>query len=652
MCGIAGTAVNPKGTAKPDRTEPLRAALHSLQHRGPDGRGEWHDNVVHLGHTRLAIIDLTPAGQQPLVSHCNRYVITFNGELYNYRALRDALHSQGFEFRTASDTEVLLAAYMAWGERCLIRFVGMFAFTIWDRDLQRLFVARDRFGEKPLYFHFSDNIFAFASEAPALQKIIGTDAPAFNVDAIDAYMHYGFVPEWTSLLPNIVKLAPATSLTLSVDLWSLRQEKYFELPQHETVLQAPPRDNWQSDLLRALREAVARSLESDVPVAIALSGGIDSSAVAALAAQSKPSSSLCTISVGYPNRPPYDERSQASELSRALGIEFHDVEVDLDYFEEHFVPVVQALSEPVADIAAVAHAAVPSVAKSLGCKVLLTGAGGDEVFWGYPWVQAFAKSEMLRQQFPRVHKLLGGALIGNALSPLAKAADVRLLPQALQALLRTSAAAHRAQSSSCPRLWDEQALFVSANRLRSQIYGAKMRASRSTEAASHSGRHTKFGHQPEYLAMKELHDTWLVSNVLALNDGVGMKVGIEARSPLLDHELVDVALAIQRQGNMVFKAPKYALKSALVPVLPQSVLRRKKRGFQPPTRAWMHNAVKRHESALFESALMRDGYFSADGVSKLLESALTNSQDLAYCYRLIVLAVWAVQFTQGPNRTT
>jgi asparagine synthase (glutamine-hydrolysing) len=273
MCGVAG--ILSKSPIAPNEVHP---ALQYLRHRGPNASGVWSDAYIQLGHTRLSILDLSPAGHQPMSDPSDRFWITFNGEIYNYLELRAELTQLGYTFKSSSDTEVLLAAYQCWRIDCLERLRGMFAFGIWDRDTKILFLARDRTGEKPLYYWFNHDHFYFASELKALIPLL-PETPSLDPVAIDLFLYYQYVPEPRTPLQGVVKLPAAHYLLISPQNWQVEPKSYWSLNQIQTI------QGDRTELIRAELERVIKlTLRSDVPVGVALSGGLDSGAIAALAA--------------------------------------------------------------------------------------------------------------------------------------------------------------------------------------------------------------------------------------------------------------------------------------------------------------------------------------------------------------------------------
>ena len=325
MCGILGVVHRDEV----DRQAIGDQLLATLGHRGPDSTGVYTDRNVQFGHTRLSIIDLTAAGHQPMTSDNGRYVVTYNGEIYNYLEIRALLKTKGMQFNSQSDTEVILAAYEYWGSDCVKHFRGPFAFVIWDTDTKIVFLARDACGEKPLFYKLESDRLSFASELKGLIPLLRTK-PDLNPASVDMYLHYQFVPEPHTLLMGVQKLPAGCTLMLSIHDWDAKLVRYWSV---ETVAESKPaihKSNKMVDEIGlAVEEAVKLTLRSDVPVGIALSGGIDSGAIAVLAQRNYPEP-MHAFCVGYPGRPKYDERAQARGLAESLGMIVHEVELPVD----------------------------------------------------------------------------------------------------------------------------------------------------------------------------------------------------------------------------------------------------------------------------------------------------------------------------------
>jgi asparagine synthase (glutamine-hydrolysing) len=633
MCGIIGIVSRASEVPHLSDTDVAR-----LAHRGPDDRGTFFAEHVALGHSRLSIIDLSAAGRQPMTR--GRLTIVFNGEIYNYVELRQELVAGGAAFRTATDTEVILAAYEHWGASCVERFRGMFAIAIWDEGARTLFLARDRCGEKPLLYWTDGTLFCFASEVKAILPLL-PERLALDPRAVDMYLHYQFVPEPLTPLVGLRKLPAAHRLTLSLDADFRRDPESFwcieECGRDVAVPATLPAAI--AALREAFEESVRLMLRSDVPVGVALSGGIDSGAIAAVAQRNYPAG-MHAFSIGYPGRPPYDERNDARRLAESLGMAFHEVEIPVDDFSEEFPAFVRLLDEPIADPAAFGHYAVPKAARDAGIKVLLSGIGGDELFWGYKWVRDVV---IAGQRLAAVRP--GHLSLAVARSPLiSRIMHSRLtafLPRAVRSEFELLEVAAVQSPANQPLGYASHPDFRSAARIRPGIAGPALQ-SLSFESLFAT---TAFGQRssddiPDAV-IRMLCETWLTSNCLALGDRVSMAVGVETRLPLLDPMFIGLAAAIRRKWPDHTLGHKARFREALVGILPQDVLTRQKRGFTPPVAEWLRAVVTRYGGGLAEGALVAAGLIDPAGTRLMLERAAgRSSADLFMAYKLTLLDAW------------
>lgn len=637
MCGIIGIFHRQRGQRSALSTQHVR----KLAHRGPDGSGVYNSTHIQLGHTRLAIIDLTEGGHQPMAYGDGRYVVTYNGEIYNYVELRTELEAKGERFTSSSDTEVLLAAYKVWGRECVNRFRGMFAFALWDEHAKILFLARDRCGEKPLFCHRDGDCFSFASELKGLLPLLA-HRPALDPAVVDMYLHYQYVPEPYTLLRGVHKLPAAHTLVLSPDDWHAEPVRYWSIEDAPDISGLPTDTD---GILRCIRdgveEAVKLTLRSDVPVGVALSGGIDSGAIAALA-QKHCSEPMHAFSVGYPGRPSYDEREKARHLAEQLGVIIHEVELPVDHFVDFFPRLVRIMDEPIADPAAFGHYSVPKAAADMGIKVLLTGIGGDELFWGYPWVSRAAV----------VNDTIAKAPLLAAAAPLLASANVQRLlrrttnsPHAPAALRHWAGLLCEMGDRYTPkgqlRFYTAAPDFNDARRIKDSVYGPAMQAL----AADNPFRPTDIGSrsrtQIPAAVIRLLFDTWLVSNSLSLGDRVSMAVGVESRLPFLDSQLIELVMALRRRNPDHRLGQKAWLRAALKGVLPDEVLTRPKAGFQPPVWEWLSGVVARYGNSLRNGSLIKAGIL-ADGKPDYVLQQMTQHgwPGLFFAYKLVLLEMW------------
>lgn len=636
MCGILGifNRLSCSGRAL------VANQVDRLRHRGPDGQGIYTDEHVSLGHARLSILDLSDLGRQPMTSGNGRYTVTYNGEVYNYLELKAELEAQGESFTSRTDTEVILAAYMYWGPSCVERFRGMFAMAIWDKLERKVFLARDRCGEKPLIFWQDREQFIFASEFKALLPLL-PGRPSLAPEVVDMYLHFQYVPEPFTLLQGVRKLPAAHHMTVSLDSWDARPVRYWDL---ESI---PPRSGVPAQLIREeLDRTIKLTLRSDVPVGVALSGGIDSGAIATLAARHYPEP-MHAFSVGYPGRPPYDEREQAKDLAKQLGMIFHEVELPVDNFVDFFPNLVGIMDEPIADPAAFGHYSVPKAAADLGIKVLLTGIGGDEVFWGYSWVSNAVRVNQARMRVGQMARLAGGPPISTMLRKVAGSAKVPEWARNYAGFMA---------ELSCRRTPSSQLVcmvasndFTDAFRAKHECYGhAMMGLSPENPFVPTAGMPKRPEEVPAAL-LRILFETWLVSNCLSLGDRVSMAVGVETRLPFLDCGLIELVMGLRRSRPDHGLGHKAWLRQALKGVLPDEVLSRPKRGFQPPVNEWLLGVVRAYGDQL------RGGRLACEGIidSGCVETILTNPAihawpNLFFAYKLVLLESWHRQLMPDP----
>lgn len=634
MCGILGVIGRRGGVAAIDAS-----VLARLGHRGPDGSGSVTDHFASLGHTRLAILDTSTAGAQPMLSRSGRFVITFNGEIYNYRELRDHLARRGHRFQTGTDTEVLLALFEEYGPACLAHLRGMFAFAIWDRWNREMFAARDRCGERPFFLFHDHERLIFASELKPLVPLLPS-VPRIDPAIVDMYLRFQYVPEPWTLLEGVRKLPAAHSLRLRVDSWQLECRRYWSLED------APEIDGPVAPrIAEALEEAVRLQLRSDVPVGVALSGGIDSGAIAALAARNS-AVPMHAFSVGYPGRPPCDERDEALRLGTRLGMRVHEVEIPVGEFVGRFRGMVDALDEPIADPAAFAHLAVPAAARAAGIKVLLGGIGGDELFWGYGWLRQVPLVNRLRDA---VLRMPGGrsAICHTGVSRVAR----RLLKRGwLPPRLRPAAEA--AMFAFASRTPVDQAVYMGCTRDFVEVDPvlAGWGLACGTGAADLPPRYwptvhaTRFAADRLVQAVRLVFDTWLVSNCLSLGDRLGMSCGVEMRQPFLDHRLIETVVGLHRRQAGWAEGHKPWLKEAVRGIVPDEVLDRPKRGFTPPVADWLRGVVRAHGHDL-EDGVITDSGILQPAIARRIGGCGEGATwpQLFTAYKLVLLEHWARQ---------
>ena len=567
MCGIVGYAGRPGAVA----ANLLAAMRDAIAHRGPDDSGIWSspDGSVVLGHRRLAILDLSPAGAQPMENSSRRSVIVFNGEIYNHEELRRELAADGVHFTGRSDTEVLLAAYDAWGERCVARLRGMFAFAIYDQTRRVLFLARDRAGEKPLYWAEHRGGLVFASELKALMA-----DPEFprrlSPEGLAYYLSFGYVPGDKCILEGVHKLPPAHCLSWSLTGGAPKINRYWDIPSARRD-DASSIDELTDDLQRLLTAAVSEQLVADVPLAVLLSGGVDSSLVAAIAAQVS-HHKVRTFTVTLPNHPRLDESRFARSVAQYLGTDH--VELPLDHSSADLVQKLAIqFDEPIAD-----SSMIPTylLAKTVSqhCKVVVGGDGGDELFGGYRSYQSALQREKLRARLPRAARSLVAATARRILPNGAKGRN------ALMALNGTTADGI-AQSA----VWTDPADYPRISPWlfrRSQKYSPTLwRRNLVEEARGLPGA-----------AMAADFRSYLPEDILVKVDRAAMLCSLEVRAPFLDQRVIEFAYErIPNRLQATLQQRKILLKRLAKRLLPPDLDIDRKQGFTIPISKWLTPAI-------------------------------------------------------------
>ena len=614
MCGIAGV-VSRVALSEADHYQ-VGAMNAALFHRGPNSEGLYRDAHVSLAMRRLSIIDLS-GGEQPLYNEDRSLAIIANGEIYNYIELADELRGRGHVFRTHSDIETIVHLYEEVGVECVQRLRGMFAFALWDSRARQLVIARDRVGEKPLYLWQTADSLWFASELKALLVSL-PQAPELDPNAIDLFFHYQYIPEPQTPFRNIRKLPAAHRLIVQVDPWQIREDRYWN------PLDAPAISDSPAEHIRAELETVSRLvIRSDVPVGIALSGGLDSGAVALLSAPKYPET-MRAFCVGYPGNLANDERPQARALAEQLGIPFFDVELRTQDLLDFFPKLVAASDDPIADIAAYPQYAVMRLAAEHGVKVMLNGIGGDELFWGYTWVQEAARKTEARQQAMQSRERRNGRW--------------------------TWPWQRDRQPADQLSFYDTVVYFNEAQRWAQQLYAPALKQALQPRNAFKPFIVPQPWEPAPLLLTRGIFDTWLVGNCLALGDRLSMASSVELRLPLLDHRLVEVVYGLRRASPDHCLPPKTWLKDALRDLLPVELINRPKRGFTPPVAEWLGALTHRYQDSVSDGWLVRSGYLKRGPVLELLRSGLRSTQHWNLVYKLLTFEAWYHEISRVPVR--
>lgn len=626
MCGINGIlAFNEVGRINIIN---LVKATDVLEARGPDNRGFYNDYFVGLGHRRLSIIDVSDEANQPMEDPTGRFIIVFNGEIYNYRELRKELEAGGVRFRTQSDTEVLLQMYIRKGTDCLDRLNGFFAFAIYDRDKEELLLARDRIGIKPLFFFHDEFKFVFASEMKSMMAF-GVDNN-INYESLVTYLQLNYIPAPETIFKGISKLLPGHYLLVSKN--NFITKAYYSIPK-PAVNAAPISYESAKDRLRSLLEdAVQQRLVADVPLGAFLSGGIDSSIIVALAARHKPH--LNTFSIGYADAPYFDETKYANLVAKHFQTEHTVFKLTNQDLRSHVFDILDYLDEPFADSSAIP---VFILSKHTRAKatVALSGDGADELFGGYNKHAGFLKS-------------LNGGFASRAVSGLAPL--WKALPQSRSGgvfnkfrQLQRFAAGMQLPIKDRYWLWAGFARQEDAIRLLGENSRAMVDLSRLEQVRQQATRFLDDGATLNDMLYSDMHLV-LTNDMLTKVDLMSMANSLEVRVPFLDHRVVDFAFTLPGDFKIRNGVRKSILRDAFREVLPAKLYSRPKHGFEVPLLKWFRKDLRSLiEDDLLSKQFVEDqGIFDSNETELLKRKLFSNSPgDIhARIWGMIVFQWW------------
>ena len=610
MCAIAGIF---DLHAHPEMDAALLARMMASQfHRGPDEAGSHCEPGVALGHRRLSIIDLA-SGQQPLFNEDHSVVVVYNGEIYNFPALMRELQQFGHIFRTRCDTEVIVHAWEQWGERCVEHFRGMFAFALWDRKQQAMFLARDRLGIKPLHYATLDNgQLIFASELKALLVHPGLRR-TLDPLAVEDYFAYGYIPEPRTVFSQAHKLEPGHTLCLRKGQGWQQPQRYWDVPfaPSQVISEAQAAD----ELMARLREAVRIRLVAEVPLGAFLSGGVDSSAVVAMMAQESATPvNTCSISFGDAQ---FDESRHAQAVADRYRTCHHSLRVEQD--DTDLIDMLAGLyDEPYADSSALPTYRVCQLARQR-VTVALPGEGGDKTLAGYRRYRWHLHEERLRALLPlALRKPLFGAL-GRAYPKADWAPRPLRAKTTLEALARDSVAAYF------------HGVSIMSDAMRTRLFSPQMRRSLGQyQAVQVLRRHAAACPANDALSRVQYLDlkTYLPGDILTKVDRASMAHGLEVRVPLLDHQLVEWMSGLPPDLKLRGGTGKYLFKKGLEAYLPDQLLYREKMGFSVPLAAWFRGPLRQRLQRSLSSPVLADcGMFNHGYLTELMEQHLAGRRD-------------------------
>ena len=651
MCGIVGFWDVERNSKREALNQHIQTMRTKLQHRGPDSGGDWSlpEDGIALGHQRLAIIDLSPLGAQPMASTSGRYHLTFNGEIYNYRTLKEQLYQQGCTFRSESDTEVLLSAIEEWGvEKTLQELVGMFAFGLWDRSEKKLILARDRFGEKPLYYGWCRNTFLFGSELKSI-KCHPHWQSSVNQGALSLFLRHNYIPAPYSIYNNIYKLLPGSYLEISdIDRHPTPKQYWSAHIADKNGLNTP----FQGDLQEATKQleylllnSIADQMISDVPLGAFLSGGIDSSAVVALM-QKCSSVPVRTFSIGFED-PNFNEAEHAKSVAAHLGTQHEELYVTQDEMLKVVPKLPSLYDEPFADSSQIPTFLVSKLTRQ-HVTVALSGDGGDEVFGGYARYGINNDLWHKLQYLPKLLRIGGGEIIASILSthPVGSGFTTNFFGKNIrkwinsEQLSRLESASLLLTHSGSPYSFYRR--NVSHTTTPSE-WLVKDVAEPETNFMDISTRLPS--ENMVQLAMLMDTVTYLPDDILVKVDRASMGVALETRVPFLDHRVYEFAWSLPL--HMKYGAngeTKKILRRLLYKYVPKELVERPKTGFGVPLAEWLRGPLHEWaEDLLSPSKLNLDGVFITELVRALWEdfSLHHHSRHHAFLWNILMFQAWS-----------
>lgn len=623
MCGIVGIISKNK-----EELHKIEVATQTLSKRGPDNQHVFYHNNVALGHARLSIIDTTESANQPFTDESGRYIIVFNGEIFNFLELKDDLIKQGTTFKTNSDTEVLLYLYITYGEKCLEKLNGFFAFAVFDKQDNSLFIARDRMGIKPLLYYFDGNTFIFASELKAIVQF-DIDKTIDNTSLFN-YLQFNYIPTNDSIFKQVKKLQPGhyISITDVSMINTIVETKYYSIPKEEIKNSPTNYDKAKTDLVNLLDDSVQKRLISDVPIGTFLSGGVDSSIVSLLAKRHK--SDLNTFSIGYKDEPFFDETKYASAVAKKIGSHHHSFSLSNNDLFENLNEVLDYIDEPFADSSAIAVYILSKYTKKQ-VTVALSGDGADEIFSGY---NKHAAEYKVRNTSFKESLIKGGYPIWKSLP---KSRNNKLTNVNRQ-LYKFS---QGAILSNKERYWlwasiqtEDDVEKLLPNFVNQQDY--KERKDSLLSSIQNQGSFNDV----------LLTDTKmvLVNDMLRKVDAMSMANSLEVRTPFLDYRIVNFAFSLPVEFKINGKMKKRILQDAFRNDLPEEVYNRPKHGFEVPLLSWFKNELRLtiEDDLLGDDFIQEQGIFNVQATQQLKKQLFSQNPNdsAATIWAIIVFNTW------------
>ena len=595
----------------------IEAMTRAMRHRGPDGEGYFIRDHVALGHRRLSIIDIG-GGEQPMYNEDRSVVVVYNGEIFNFKEVQAVLESKGHKFRTHCDTEVIVHAYEEYGELCPTYFRGMFTFAVYDIARDRLLLARDRLGIKPLYYHLDGNRLLFASEIKPILLAL-SERPGVDAGLIDFYMSLGYVPGERTLFHGINRLMPGHTLLFEHGKQSIR--RYWDIaaiPMLDISF-----DEAQDRLEQLLLESVKMRLMSEVPLGAFLSGGVDSSAIVACMSRMM-TEPVKTFSVGYSDDPASSELEFARIVAKKFKTDHHEFILASGDFFDSLDLLLEHMEEPVVESAAVALYQLSKLARE-HVTVILSGEGGDEILAGYP----------LYKIMPKVDRLHAFA---------------QFLPEALRGWIGR----HAIESEKVAKYWDwigtplSQRYWGISNDVTASLKARMYQPEFHAKVGSAVGNYFEklFGTLEQGTDLRRMSyvdlKTWLPDDLLLKADKMTMACSLELRVPMLDHHLLEFCTALPDHLRRNGDQGKYLLKKLMERYLPHEIIYRPKKGFPVPIAVWFRGPLfERVRDILLDARTLSRGYFRREYIDHVLERHRCGAEDLSRrIFSLLALELW------------
>jgi asparagine synthase (glutamine-hydrolysing) len=616
MCGIVGIVSN----FPIERRAWLLKGRDAMIHRGPDDAGEWWsaDRRVGLAHRRLSIVDLSPAGHQPMHDATENLAIVFNGEIYNYLDLKQELKGRGYVFNSHTDTEVILSAYLEWGTECLSRLNGMFAFALYDARIQKIFLARDRAGEKPLFYAQANGELRFASELKGLM-VDSAFSHSINYEALDCYLSMGYIPGDHCMVQGVNKLPPAHAMLFDCAMGTIKVWRYWHLPEPDVDTASQIDENALLDELETLlQDAVRRQLVADVPVGVLLSGGVDSSLITAMAVRE--SSRVKTFNVGFPSFDKYDETPHARLIAKNFGTEH--IELKADDISPDLLPILaRQYDEPMVDSSMIPTYLVSQLVRQ-HCTVALGGDGGDELFGGYAYYNRLLWTQQKFGWIPRTLRkplAIGGSMLPTGFKGRHTLQSLGSdLSKDLPSVATYFDPLTRHQLLSSIDYWSPVA--------------EKIRSGRVPQTADLLQRVTRMD-----------FNNYLAEDILVKVDRASMLTSLEIRAPLLDYRIIELAFGrVPSSLKTTIDQRKILLKRLAARILPPEFDLQRKHGFSIPLSNWLRSGPWR--DMFYEVLLDKQCLFNRNTVSQLLQGQDSGKHNSERLFSLVLFELWRREY--------